>query len=77
LSAIWAHNSTASTTATRTINGRQLYAISIINGCGKLLWGLETWHTNESDALDYGHRMAAYHHADEPAGSIRVSAKLA
>ena len=68
---------TRTATVTRTVNGRQLYSISISNSHGKCLWGLETWHVSQSEALAYGLRMAAYHHADEPAGSIRVSASLA
>lgn len=65
------------TASTTTINGRQLYNIFITDFRGNLLWDLQTWHTSQDDALVYGRRMAAYHHADEPLGTIRVSAQLA
>jgi hypothetical protein len=64
------------TAMTHTINGRQLYSISITHFCGNLLWGLQTWHLSQCNALAYGNRMAAYHYANEPAGAIRVSAQL-
>jgi hypothetical protein len=68
------HQPTAMTT---TINGRQLYSISITHFRGNLLWGFQAWHASQCDALAYGNRMAAYHYADEPVGAIRVSAQLA
>mgnify|MGYP003346537079 CR=1 FL=1 len=62
---------------TRTINGRQLYNININHYRGALLWSLQAWHANIEDALAYGRKMAAYHHSDEPASVVRVSAELA
>ena len=62
---------------TATINGRQLYSISITHFRDSLLWGFQAWHASQSDALDHGNSMAAYHYADEPVGVICVSAQLA
>jgi len=60
-----------------TINGRQLYNITIRHYRGAILWAFQTWHTSTEDAMAYGIKMAAKEYADEPASVIRVSAELA
>jgi hypothetical protein len=62
---------------TATINGRQLYNISINHYRGAVLWAFQAWHTSVENAISYGNEMAAYHYADEPVGALRVSAQLA
>lgn len=62
---------------TTTINGRQLYNITISHYRGDVLWAFQTWHKSTEDATAYGTRMAAKEYADEPASVIRVSAELA
>jgi len=62
---------------TRTINGRQLYNITISHYRGAVLWALQAWHVTADDAMAYGRKMAEHHHADEPVSVIRVSAELA